>query len=137
MTTVERARQIIATATNDNTAGAIIAALAEKRIGFVTIRASADLFTRYHAHLRFLGHETGYGYEQIKADAEKYAMRVDMWPSKLWVETVEVAGEEFKFDFQIPLTSTIATNAQLLKAYEFIVETAAEHKISLPENWEE
>ena len=46
---------------------------------------------------------------------------------------VNIAGENITVDVQVPESTTRASNKQLLCAYEYIVETAREHGIVLPE----
>ena len=136
MTTPERARAIIAEHTTEQVADRIIAALARKRIGFVAIKASEELFKRFHAHCRHVGEQTGYGYRDIYNAAIAHAMEEDKWPCKMIPQSIDFAGERVTVDVQVPESTTRATNAQLLCAYEYITETAGEHGIVLPENTE-
>ena len=136
MTTPERARAIIVEHVTEQVADRIIAALARKRIGFVAIKASEELFVRWHAHARYLGEQTGDGYKGIYHDAIEYAQEFDEWPCKLVVREVEVGGEMISVDILVPESTTKATNRQLLKAYEYITEVAKERGIVLPENTE-
>jgi hypothetical protein len=111
----------------------ILDALMAKRYVVIAMRASPDLFTRFHAHARFVGERTGDGYQGVYNDAIQYAVERDLWPCKLVVKTIDVAGEEISVDFQIPESTTKATNAQLLCAYEYVTSVAAEQRLSLPE----
>jgi len=133
MTVVEQARAVIVAATSEQVADKIIAVLATKRIGFIAIRASEELFTRWHAHCRTLGDETGYGYREIYNAAIAHAIEQDLWPVRVIPQVVDVAGEAITVDVQVPESTTRASNKQLLCAYEYIVETAKEHGIVLPE----
>lgn len=133
MTVVEQARAVIVAATSEQVADKIIAVLATKRIGFIAIRASEELFTRWHAHCRTLGDETGYGYREIYNAAIAHAVEQDLWPVRVIPQVVSVAGEDITIDVQVPESTTRASNKQLLCAYEYITETAREHGIVLPE----
>jgi len=137
MTTTERAREIMLETIIAPEADRIIGALMDKRITFQTFRASNDMFVRWHSHCRYLGKETGEGYEQIYNDAIAYAVERDDWPVKVVSREIEIAGETHTVDIQVPQSSTKATNQQLLCAYEYITNVAAEYKISLPERYEE
>jgi len=136
MTTTERAREIMLETIIAPEADRIIGALMDKRITFQTFRASHDMFTRFHAHARYLGKETGEGYSQIYNDAIAYAVGYDTWPVKVVPQEVDIASETITIDVQIPQSTTKATNQQLLCAYEYITNVAAEYKISLPERYE-
>lgn len=133
MTVVEQARAVMVAATSEQVADKIIATLATKRIGFIAILASKELFTRWHAHARFVGEETGYGYDFVYEHAIAYAMERGMWKFKILPQTVVIAGEEITVDIKVPGSTTKASNKELLCAYEDIVDMAGEHKIVLPE----
>lgn len=143
MRTVERARGIIAeilpqTITDPQQAAlSIVEALREKRIAFTTMAASADLFVRFHAHCRYLGSETGDGYEHWYNEAIAHAVRLNDWPCKLVTKTVNVEGQDITVDVQVPESTRRANNRQLLLAYEVIDWEANRRGISLPENMEE
>lgn len=111
-------------------------ALTEKRLHVVAMRGSPDMLRRFHAHARFLGRETGYGYRDIYNDALDYAMEHDEWPVREIVRHIEVSGEIIAIDVQIPESTTRANNKQLMRAYEYVQDCAQEHGITLPENWE-
>lgn len=135
MTAYEKARKVIADYVGEGAAAVILSHLDKKRIGFMQYRGSADMLKRFHAHARFLAQALDdRSYEELKGEAKEYALGFNMWPSKTLVLTVEAAGEEFTIDKEVALTSTVATNEQLLKAYEYITQTAEEHGIRLPEN---
>ena len=138
MSTYERAAAIIAECGVApiplDKAKAILDALMQKRYIVVAMKASHDMFTRFHSHARFLGTETGQGYEQIYNDAIAFAVEQDLWPTKLVVTTVNIGGEDISVDVQIPESTTKASNKQLLSAYSYVEDTAKEHGISLPEN---
>ena len=114
----------------------ILRALLAKRIMPTTMRASADMFKRFHAHVRFLGKETGYGYRYFYNLAVSHAESVDEWPVKIITRTVEIDGVDITVDVSVPESTTRATNGQLLMAYSIIEEGAREHGITLPENEE-
>ena len=137
MTTTERAWVIMIETIPGPEADTIIGGLMEKRITFQTFRASHDMFTRFHAHARYIGKETGEGYQQVYNDAIAYAVERDTWPVKVVPQEVVIASETITIDVQIPQSTTKATNQHLLCAYEYIVAVAAEYKISLPERYEE
>jgi hypothetical protein len=118
----------------DKAARKLLDALYVARIAPMTFRASDELFRRYHAHCRYLGTETGRGYEDIYNASILYAREFGEWKCKTSTQTVVIADEEYTVDIDIPLSSTKVSNKQLLRAYEYIVDTAAEHKITLPEN---
>jgi hypothetical protein len=142
VTTFERARMIIAqtlpklSGPPEAQALAILNALLAKRIMPTTMRASTDMFVRFHAHCRFLGKETGYGYRAWYNDAIAYAESMDAWPCKLITRDVDIGGEKIAVDVSVPESSTRATNAQLLTAYQVIVDGAKHHGITLPEHVE-
>ena len=112
----------------------ILTALGDARITPTVMRASRDMFTRFHAHCRFLGNETGDGYEYWYNEAINYAVQQDKWPVKLIPQTVTIAGEQIVIDVQVPESTTKATNTQLLCAYEIVTDAAEAHKIRLPEH---
>lgn len=147
MTTYERAAHIIAETLPGcdlrpgqsclAAADRILRALLAKRIMPTTMRASADMFTRFHAHCRYLGTESGYGYNYWYRLAVEHAESVEEWPVKVFPRIVDVGGETITIDVSMPQSTTRATNGQLLCAYQIIEEGAKEHGIVLPEHWEE
>jgi len=144
MTTFEKAKQVIAKTLPDcrglslpDAAGLILNDLLKNRIMPTTMRASSDLFTRFHAHCRFLGTETGDGYEDWYNRAIQHAVEQDEWPVKLIAKTISIDGHDIDVDVQVPQSTTKATNKQLLTAYEVIQDGAKEHGITLPEHGEE
>jgi hypothetical protein len=102
-----------------------------------TMRASRDMFVRFHAHCKHLGKETGYGYKYWYQKAIEYAESIDMWPCKIIARPVSIGGDVITVDVSVPESTTKATNGQLLAAYTIITEGAAEHGIVLPEHTEE
>lgn len=108
--------------------------LLENRIMPGSMQASADLFTRFHAHTRYLGKQTGYGYEHWYNAAIDYAVEQDEWPVKLVEQTVTVSGVDISVDVRVPESSKRATNKNLLTAYEVIQDGAREHGVFLPEH---
>ena len=141
VTTWERAAQIIAeTCTkckglaSAELAARILDALLRARIMPTTMRASADMFTRFHAHCRFLGTATGEGYEEWYNKAVAYAVEQDDWPVKLIAKTLSIDGHDITVDVQVPQSTTRANNRQLLTAYTVITEGAKEHGVALPEH---
>uniref|UniRef100_A0A6M3LR10 Uncharacterized protein n=1 Tax=viral metagenome TaxID=1070528 RepID=A0A6M3LR10_9ZZZZ len=120
----------------DEVATLILKALYRKRIAPVAMKASVEMFTRFHAHCRYLGQATGDGYEGVYNDAIEYAMITDDWPCKIVVREIEVAGETMAVDIQVPQSTTRATNAQLRKAYEYIEGVAKDRGVVLPEGEE-
>ena len=114
----------------------ILDALNEKNLVVVVSKGSPDMLKRWHAHCRYLGKETGDGYEGIYNEAIKYAVERDEWPVKVIAQEVCIASEMITIDVQVPQSTTRATDKQLLCAYEYITSVAAEHKISLPERYE-
>jgi hypothetical protein len=142
VTTFEKARQIIAEAlpkvsgTPEARAQAILDALLAGRIMPTTMRASTNMFVRFHAHCKHLGKETGYGYRHWYNDAIAYAESIDMWPCKIVQRSIEIGGDVIAIDVSVPESTTRATNGQLLAAYQVIVDGAKEHGITLPEHAE-
>lgn len=145
-TTYERAAQIIAETlkVHPSMSGAHIAAmyianqileaLMAKRIVPVVMRASADMFTRWHAHCRYLGDATEYGYKYWYDAAIAYAVEQDEWPVKVIEKTITIDGHDMTFDIQVPQSTRQATNKQLCMAYTVITDGAKEHKVILPEH---
>ena len=144
MTTFEKAKQVIAKTLPDcrglslpDAAGLILNDLLKNRIMPTTMRASSDMFTRWHAHCRFLGTETGYGYSYWYNLAVSHAIEQDAWPVKVIPQKVVIDGADVMVDVQVPQSTTKATNKQLLVAYEVIQDGAKEHGITLPEHGED
>lgn len=144
MTTYQKAVLIIADSLNKHknahpidAAGYAVAALLEKRIMPTTMVASPDMFKRFHAHCRFLGKETGYGYKYWYNLAVEHAERLEDWPCKVLARTVDIDGTMVTVDVSVPESTTKANNRQLLTAYQIIEEGAKEHGVALPENWSE
>ena len=144
MTTYEEIRKIIAdvlterevcswTAAED-LADDILIALREKRIAPITMRASPEFFVRFHAHVRHLGTETGYGYSFWYQQAVDHAVSVDEWPVKIQPAKVVIDGTEHTIDVVVPQSTTKATNKQLMAAYQSIEDGAKEHGVTLPED---
>ena len=132
MTVVEQARAVIVPFCTEQKVDELIVALATKRITFVELAASEELFTRWHAHCRFLGKESGRGYDEIYNHAIAYAMEMEE-KFKVLPQTVIIAGEEITVDIKVPGPTTKASNKELLVAYEYIVDTAKEIGVRLPE----
>jgi len=144
MTTYDRAAQIIAETLPKcrgeavlHAADRILRALQAKRIVPHTLRGSPEMLKRLHAHARFLGTQTGEGYEYFYNLAVAHAVEMDMWPVKLIAKEIMIDGHAITVDIQVPQSTTRATNKQLTSAYEIIVESAKEHGVQLPENVEE
>ncbi len=137
MTTYEKAFNIIASLTDNKVADRILHALLAKKIMPVTMKAGADMFTRFHAHCRYVGNNTGAGYEHFYNAAIAYAVEQDSWPVKVIEKVITIDGHEIKIDVQVPQSTHRATNRQLLCAYTVIQEAATESGLVLPENTEE
>ena len=144
MTTYERAAHIIAETLPKcrgeklmDAADRILNALGKKRIAPTKMVASVDMLRRFHAHCRYLGNESGYGYKYWYSIAVDHAESVEEWPCKVLQRLVDVGGETITIDVSVPESTTRATNKQLLCAYQMIEEGAKEHGIVLPEHWEE
>ena len=139
MTTYEKAVKIIGSMLNSHhMAVRILDTLLDNRITMTTMRASPDLFTRFHAHCRFLGEEpsTQYGYEYWYNLAIAYAVEQDAWPVKLIPKTISIDGHDITVDIQVSQSTRLATNRQLLIAYSVIVDGAKQLGVMLPENVE-
>lgn len=143
MSTTSRARQVIIDTLPsckghpfDEVADLILHALLAKRLTVVTLRASTDLFVRFHAHARYLGSQTGDGYEGIYNEAIAYAESQGDWPIKVLTRTVKIDGQDITVDVAVPESTTRANNRQLLTAYEYVTMAAEEHGIVLPEGEE-
>ena len=61
----------------------ILRALLDKRISTVTMRASAEMFRRFHAHCRYLGTATEYGYQYYYDKAVEVMVETGDWPVKI------------------------------------------------------
>lgn len=140
MTTYERAASIIADSlpgrgkeTALDTADRILRDLLAKRIMPTTMRASADLFVRFHSHCRFLGEQTGYGYKHHYNEAIDTMVAEDDWPVKIITKAIEIDGTYITVDVEIAESTRKANNRQLLGAYQVLVDSAADHRIPLPE----
>ena len=69
----------------------LLQALEAKRITLTTMHASPELFTRFHAHTRFLGSQPpAYGYEYWYNHAIDHAVKMDKWPVKLIEKTISI-----------------------------------------------
>lgn len=119
-----------------DTAKTLVRALLSHRLAITALRASVDLFTRFHAHCRYLGEVTGRGYKDVYNAAIEYAMSFELWPIEIVPYAVDVEGKKIIVDVTIKQSTTKANNTQLLKAYEYIVDTAKEEGKTLPENVE-
>jgi hypothetical protein len=140
MTTFEKSAQIIRDTieanrgeSGDRLALRILKALRDKRIVPRTMRASGAMFTRFHAHCRYLGNLTG-SYKYWYNRAIRHAMRVDQWPVTIITHDVTVNGTTVTVDVPVPESTTKATNAQLLEAYTVIQDGAKDAGIVLPED---
>lgn len=136
MSVYDRAITVITGITDADTADRILRALQKKRITVVAMKASESMFRRFHAHTRYLGRETGYGYEYWYNEAVHYAVAHSEWPVKVIPVELVVAGEVITQDIEVPESTTRATNAHLMCAYQAIEEGAREHGIALPEHVE-
>lgn len=141
MSTYTRARDIIIETLPDcegkpadRVAKLILDALMEHRIRVQAMRASRDMFVRFHAHVAHLGKASGWGYREVYAGAVAYAEERDEWPCKLIPRTVNVSGTDVTVDVRVPESTTRATNRQLLCAYEYVTMTAQELGVALPEH---
>jgi hypothetical protein len=144
VTTFEKTRKIIADllteravciwAAAEDLADDILIALREKRIAPITMRASPEFFTRFHAHCRHLGTETEYGYGYWYQQAVDHAVSVDEWPVKVQPTKVVIDDVEHTIDVVVAQSTTKATNKQLMSAYQIIEEGAKEHGVVLPED---
>ncbi len=114
----------------------ILLALQAKRIMPVTMVASPELFVRFHAHTRYLGIVTEYGYRYWYDQAIEAMMETDDWPMKIVTKTIEIDGVDITVDIGIAESTRKANNRQLLGAYQVIEDGATEHKVALPENEE-
>ncbi len=137
MTTHEKSAGIISDIVHSrNMAIHILDTLLDNRITTTTMRASAALFTRFHAHAYFLGQHGGEGYRYWYNAAIAYAVEQDSWPVQLIAKTISIDGHDITVDIQVPQSTTRASNAQLLVAYLVITDGAKEKDIVLPENVE-
>lgn len=141
MTTYEKTVQIITeqvekhrTDPPEQLARRCLEAMRKKRIVPHTLRASEELFTRFHAHTRYLGNTTGRGYSYYYNLAVNHAMRMNEWPHKIIPKRVKLdTGDIVEVDVPIPESTTKATTGQLMVAYQVVQEEAQRHGIDLPE----
>ena len=140
ITTHEKAARIIAETLPScrgkpvkDAADRILRALQKKRIVPVTMRASAELWTRFHAHTRYLGTVTGHGYRYYYDLAIDTMLAEDDWPVKIITKTISIDGHDITVDIQIAESTRKANNRQMLGAYTIITDAAAEERIPLPE----
>ncbi len=135
MTTYEKSVGIISDIVHSrNMAIHILDILLDNRITTTTMRASADLFTRFHAHCRYLGQHGGEGYRYWYNAAVEYAVERDSWPTQVIAKTISIDSHDITVDIQVPQSTTRASNAQLLVAYSVITDAAKEKGFVLPEN---
>lgn len=110
-------------------------AMRHKRIVPHTMRASEQMFKRFHAHTKHLGDMTGRGYSYYYNLAVNHAMKMDEWPHKIIPRRVKLdTGDLVDVDIPVPESTTKATNGQLLCAYQVIEEEARRAGITLPED---
>ena len=141
MTTFEKSVGIMADVIEKhrNDTGAKLArrcldALREKRIVPRSIRASEELFTRFHAHTRYLGEMTGRGYRHYYDLAVRHAVTVGDWPMVVRQVMITLpGGETFWRDVQLPDSTTKARTSHLMIAYGVIEDEAKLAGVSLPE----
>ncbi len=135
MSTYEKSVGIISDIVHSqNMAVHILDVLLDNRITTTTMRASADLFTRFHAHCRYLGEHGGEGSRYWYNAAVAYAVERDSWPTQLIEKVITIDGHDVRIDVLVPQSTRRASNAQLLVAYSVIVDAAKEKGIELPEN---
>ena len=141
MTTYSKSAEIIEGVLKENRddpaewlARRILDTLREKRIVPHQLRASEEMFTRLHAHCRYLGDVTGQGYRYWYNKAIAYAVAVNNWPFQIITRTVKLdSGEEVTVDVPVPDSTTKATNKNLMEAYQVIEDEAKIRGIELPE----
>jgi hypothetical protein len=142
VTTYERTGEIIAKAITagrgrsaEDIADSALRAMLKARIMPQPMRASGEMFVRFHAHCRFLGEVSKYGYRYWYAKAVAHAEAQEQWPVKIIPRTVTLdTGQTVTIDVAVPESTTRATNAQLLCAYQMITEGAAALGVALPEH---
>jgi hypothetical protein len=109
-------------------------AMRKKRIVPQTLRASEEMFTRFHAHCRHLGNVTGRGYEHYYNKAIGAAVKTEDWPVKIIPRRIRLdTGQIVDVDIPIPLSSTKVSTGALMAAYQVIEDEAKEHEVDLPE----
>lgn len=141
MTVYQKAAEVIETTLRDHgdepgdwLARRILDNLRAVRIVPHTLRASEEMFTRFHAHCRFLGNETGRGYRHYYNKAIAHAMTMERWPCQVIPRRVKLdTGQVVDVDVPVPSSTTKASNAQLLEAYSVITDEAKREGIELPE----
>lgn len=144
MTTHERTANIIAEAlpqrgneTALDTADRILRDMLAKRIIPTTMRASPELFVRFHAHTRYLGIATEYGYRYWYDKAVDMMLSESDWPVKIATKTIKIDATDITVDIEVAESTRKANNRQLLGAYQVIEDGAKEHGVPLPENPDE
>ena len=116
-------------------ARSILDALREKRIIPQSLRASEELFTRFHAHCRYLGDVAGPSYRYWYNKAVRHAVKLHEWPMRMMIAVVESEPGKFEIEDRLVADSTRnATTSNLMCAYGVIQDGATEHGIDLPEN---
>ena len=141
MTTYEKTVEVITdqvtkhrTEPAEQIARRCLEAMRKKRIVPQTLRASEEMFTRFHAHCRHLGNMSGRGYEHYYNKAIAAAMKTEDWPVKIIPRRIKLdTGDIVEVDIPIPVSSTRVPNGALLSAYQVIVEEARDAGIALPE----
>jgi len=141
MTTYQKAAQIIASVVDqhrtepaDQLAVRCLDALRDKRIVPHVLRASEQMFKRFHAHCKYLGEVTGRGYEHYYNEAINHAMAIGEWPHKIIPKRIKLdTGDIVEVDVPLPESTTRATNTHLLAAYQVIEEEARRNAVQLPE----
>jgi len=143
MTTYEKARGLIAECIRkaksgddpEQTAESCLRAMRDKRIVPHNLRASGELFKRFHAHCRYLGDVTGIGYRTLYNKALRHAEKMHEWPMKIIPRRIRLdTGDIVEVDVPIPESTTRATTSNLMAAYQVIVDEAATAGVTLPED---
>jgi hypothetical protein len=126
-------------------ARSILSRMQSHRIGVIEFRASEEMFTRFHAHLRFFGQQQGNGYRYWYNRIIAECVEEGEWPVKMATRYVDLASKDVRVtppkeldsyvtvDVPVPESTKRATNGQLLGAYERLLFYAAEAEITLPE----
>lgn len=98
-------------------------------------KRSDELSTRFHAHCGYVArHSKGdVTKDEVYSEALNTAVEHGLYPYTLVTQRVNINSAIFDVDVKVPVSTTKASNRELLEAYEIVQDIAARYGVRLPE----
>jgi len=99
---------------------------------------SKELSTRFHAHCNWVSRHgrSGHSQDEVYSMILNEAVERGVYPATIITQRVTINSAVHEVEVRIPVSTTRASNRELLEAYSILEAFAAEEGVRLPEKLE-